>query len=160
MKKILLSILFILSVSPVFAREDPITIYPQPREMAPRYIFNNTTGKKVKLSDFKGKFTLAAFWSRKCSTCVSKLKSLNNFYNAAKDDGFNVIIVSPASEWLSSEEHEKFLQKYKAPDLDSYVDVDGDVMADMGVTSFPKTIMIDKHGRQYERGWHTRKQMR
>ena len=149
MKKIWVSILLSLMVFPVFARENPVNIFPQPREIAARYIYNNRTGAKVKLSDFKGNFTMAVFWSRHCAPCLKELPSLNNFYHLTKDDGFHVILVSPASEWVSSAEHEKFLQRYKAPDIDSFVDVDGDVMADMGVFSFPRTIMINKHGKQY-----------
>ena len=149
MKKIWVSTLLSLMIFPVFARENPVNIFPQPREIADRYIFHNISGKKVKLSDFKNKFTLAVFWSKHCSPCLKELPSLNNFYHSMSDEGFHVILVSPASEWVSSAEQEKFLQKYKAPDIDSFVDVEGDVMADMGIVSFPRTIMINKNGRQY-----------
>lgn len=108
-------------------------------------------GEAYKLNDFKDQFVIANFWSRYCSPCLRELDNLNNFSKKVADNGIKVVIISPASEWHSLEEQQKFLQKYGAPDLDFYVDKKGDLSADLGIFTSPNTVLINRHGKEIGR---------
>lgn len=131
---------------------DPVNIYPEARALPERQMFHySDTGEAYKLSDFKEQFVVANFWSRYCTPCLRELDDLNNFSNKVADNGIKVVIISPASEWHSLEEQQKFLQKHGAPDLDFYVDKKGDLAADLGIFTSPNTVLINKKGQEIGR---------
>ena len=130
----------------------PVNIYAEPRAVSQRGVFSFVeNGVAYKLNDFKDQFVIANFWSRYCSPCLRELDNLNNFSKKVADNGIKVVIISPASEWHSLEEQQKFLQKYGAPDLDFYVDKKGDLSADLGIFTSPNTVLINRHGKEIGR---------
>lgn len=133
-------------------QSDPVNIFPEPRSLPGREMFHySDTGEAYKLSDFKGQFVVANFWSRHCTPCLRELDNLNNFSKKVADNGIKVVIISPASEWRSLEEQQKFLQRYGASDLDFYVDKKGDLSADLGIFTSPNTVLINKSGQEIGR---------
>lgn len=133
-------------------QSDPVNIFPEPRSLPSREMFHySDTGEAYKLSDFKGQFVVANFWSRHCTPCLRELDNLNNFSKKVADNGIKVVIISPASEWQSLEEQQKFLQRYGASDLDFYVDKKGDLSADLGIFTSPNTVLINKSGQEIGR---------
>lgn len=152
MFKFILSLVFItlLRTSPAAAYEDAVNIYNKPREVPSHQIIHES-GKYYKLSDFKGNFVLALFWSRDCGPCIAELESLNTFYNQTKDESIKLLIISNNSEWKSVEEQRRFLNKYKSPDLDFYVDNGGQVAADFGIFTSPHTVLINTKGQEIGR---------
>ena len=126
-------------------KPDPVNIYAEPRALPQREMFRFAeNGEAYKLNDFKDQFVIANFWSRYCSPCLRELDNLNNFSKKVADNGIKVVIISPAGEWHSLEEQQKFLQKYGAPDLDFYVDKKGDLSADLGIFTSPNTVLINR----------------
>lgn len=152
MKKFLIALIFLgLGSSFAAARNnDAVNIYDEPRELPSRPLYDEF-GKKVKLSDFKGNFVVTIFWSRYCSPCIRELDNLNNYQNIVKNDGIRVVLISPDTEWNSIEEQKKLLKKYKAQDLDFYVDADGKVASDLGIFTSPNTVLINKDGKEIGR---------
>lgn len=133
-------------------KPDPVNIYAEPRALPQREMFRFAeNGEAYKLNDFKDQFVIANFWSRYCSPCLRELDNLNNFSKKVADNGIKVVIISPASEWHSLEEQQKFLQKYGAPDLDFYVDKKGDLSVDLGIFTSPNTVLINRHGKEIGR---------
>jgi len=61
---------------------------------APDFTLNDINGKKVNLSEFKGKAVLLNFWATWCGPCRAEMPSLNNLYNEYKDKDFVVLAVS------------------------------------------------------------------
>lgn len=152
MFKFILSLIFItlLQAAPAAAYEDAVNIYSKPREVPSHQIIHES-GKYYKLSDFKDNFVLALFWSRGCGPCIAELESLNTFYNQTKDENIKLLIISNNSEWKSVEEQRRFLKKYKAPDLEFYVDNSGQVAADFGIFTSPHTVLINTKGQEIGR---------
>ena len=61
---------------------------------APDFTLNDIDGKKVQLSDFKGKVIVLNFWSTTCAPCVAEIPSLNSLYRDLKGNGLIVLGIS------------------------------------------------------------------
>ncbi len=151
MCKLVLKVFFmvLLSVASVYAK-DNVNIYEKPRK-APAQAVIHESGKNYRLSDFKGEFVVAIFWSRDCGPCIGELKSLNGFYNATKGKGVRLLLISPNEQWSSIAEQKRFLKRYGAPDVDFYVDEKGMVASDLGIFTSPHTVLINEKGEEIGR---------
>lgn len=150
-KKYVLSFLLACLLSfPAYAKKDAVNIFEFPRQMPIREIVGQA-GNKVKMTDFKGDFVLLIVWSRHCSPCIRELEGLNKFVNITKDNGIRVVMLSPDTEWESVAEQKEFLNKFKAQDLEFYVDTDGKLAEDLGIFSSPHTVLINKKGEEIGR---------
>lgn len=151
MKKYILAFLsiFLLSFS-VQAREEAVNIYAVARDMPEREIINEQ-GKKIKLSHFKGNFVLLMIWSRNCVPCIKELDNINTFVNKTQNSGIKIIMLSPNTEWSSLEEQRNFVNKFKAPNLDLYMDIDGKLAEDLGIFTSPHTVLINTSGQEIGR---------
>ncbi len=149
-KKTVLTFLLAFLMSFEVLAKDAVNIFEFPREMPNREIISES-GKKVKISDFKGDFILLVVWSRHCTPCVRELDDLNGFVNKTKDNGIRVVMLSPDKEWESMAEQRQFLNKFKAPDLEIYNDIDGKLAEDLGIFTSPHTVLINKSGEEIGR---------
>lgn len=130
--------------------KDAVNIFDLPRQMPKREIISES-GKKVKITDFQGDFVLLVVWSRHCTPCVKELDNLNGFVNKTKNDGIRVIMLSPDHEWKNMAEERQFVNKFDAPDLEIYNDIDGKLAEDLGVFTSPHTVLINKKGEEIGR---------
>ena len=151
MKKNILAFLFAMLMSfGTSAKEDAVNIYDEPRAMPDRQIINES-GKKISLDKFKGNFVLLIIWSKNCVPCVKELDNLNNFVNKTKDEHIKVVMLSSDAEWNSPTEQRFFVNKYKGPDLELYLDHDGKLAEDLGVFKSPHTVLINTKGEEIGR---------
>lgn len=144
-----LGLLLLGLASPVQAANG-LNIFQYPRE-APQDKFYNQYGGKVSLSDFKGQFVILVFWSRYCVPCIKELDNLNNFHNKTKKNGIKVMIISRMEEWKNLDELRKFLKKFKADDLDFYLDEKSKITESFGIFAYPHTVLINKAGQEIGR---------
>ncbi len=130
--------------------ERGLNLFAYPRE-TPQTPIYNPYGGEVRLNDFKGNFVLAIFWSKHCVPCIRELDDLNNFVLKTKDTGIKAILISKAEEWNNVEEQQKFLKKFKAQDVEFYVDKKGKLTDAFGIFSSPHTVLINKKGEEIGR---------
>lgn len=79
---------------------------------APVFTLSDTTGKTVKLSDFKGQKVLLYFYPKDDTPgCTTEACDLRDNFAAVKKAGVTVLGVSPDDE----QSHQKFTAKYKLP---------------------------------------------
>lgn len=135
-----------------WGRDDHVNIFDEPRELPERKMFlYEETGKSFGLDSFKGNFVIAIFWSRYCAPCIQELSKLSVFQEKTKDTNIKVVIISPASDWVSAAEQKRFLKQFQAGDLEYYVDKKGDLSADLGIFTSPNTVLINSKGKEIGR---------
>jgi peroxiredoxin len=112
--------------------------------LAPPVDFNllDLTGKRVILSDFKGKIVFLNFWATWCSPCREEMPSMQKLFTRFKDKDFAMLAVSlkePASAV------QKFFKDYSLT-FTALLDSEGELMTSYGVRAIPATYIIDRDG--------------
>jgi peroxiredoxin len=99
MKKtaIVITLLALAVFAPAIARATHVGV--NPGNLAPEFSFQDTSGKWVSLSDFRGKKVFLFSWATWCR-CREQLPALQEFYKKHKSAGFEVIAVASDSQGL------------------------------------------------------------
>src|SRR3972149_8289483 len=110
--------------------------------LAPDFTLNDICGKKVTLSQFRGKVVVLNFWSIWCGPCLAEMPSLNKLYLEFKDRGLVVIAVAedPAEKPVKSYIQEKGIA------FTILMDKDKKVYFKYSLFGIPVTFLIDKKG--------------
>jgi thiol-disulfide isomerase/thioredoxin len=75
---------------------------------APDFTAYTTTGKAVKLSDFKGKVVILDFWATWCGPCMVSMPGLEKIYQQVKDKG---VVVLSLNTWDKKEDFVTWVEK-------------------------------------------------
>lgn len=105
----------------------------------------NVSGKKIKLSDIKGKYILLEFWGSWCGPCREENPNLVKTYKLYKDKGFAVLGVA------ADENKNQWLKAIKDDGLpwENVSDLKGDkneAALIYGINAFPTNYLIDEKG--------------
>lgn len=109
---------------------------------------NDTTGKAVRLSDFRGKYVLLDFWASWCVPCRAENPVMLAAYNKYKDKNFTILGVSLDEEdgrkaWLGAVKHDK-LPWTQISDLKGF---NSEAAVLYGIKAIPANFLIDPNGR-------------
>lgn len=125
-------------------------IFAYSREAPEIKIFDNY-GRAVQLSDFRGEFLIAVFWSKTCIPCLREMRDLNEFAQRVKDNGVRVILISAEKEWANPAAQLELINKYGGQGLDFYVDKGSALANEFGIFTSPHSVLIDSEGMEIGR---------
>jgi peroxiredoxin len=113
------------------------------RKDAPDFTLNDTQGRPVTLSGYKGKVVLLDFWATWCPACQSEIPWYVEFAKKYQDQGLVVIGVSMDKDGL------KVVQPYMQQKQMDYTVVLGDdnLVPPFGLKTIPVTMLIDRDGK-------------
>jgi peroxiredoxin len=114
------------------------------RKSAPDFMLTDSTGRAMRLSDFRGKAVLLNFWATWCSPCEQEIPWFIQFQQANERRGFTVLGVSMDADGWSAVKPYLDRKKVNYP-----VMLGNDQVAQLfgGLQAIPLTLVIDRSGR-------------
>jgi thiol-disulfide isomerase/thioredoxin len=142
LKKSLFSlfILLLLSLSAFLIQEN---------NSVPSVIFTTIEGKRIVMSDLKGKIVLVNFWATDCLACVTEMPALAKIYEQYKSRGLEIIAVAMPYDPPAQVLNYVRVKKLPFPVMDDGLSEITDKFANVEVT--PTTYVFDKQGKLLQR---------
>jgi peroxiredoxin len=116
---------------------------PQERKPAPAFTLNSLDGKKISLSDFKGKPVLVTFWATWCESCKEEMPLLEKFFQGKREQLTILLIVIDGERKRAAQ---KVIEQNKIT-LPVLLLLKEKTMDQYGVRGWvPQTYLIDQEG--------------
>jgi peroxiredoxin len=115
------------------------------KEGVPDFELAQMDGKKLRLSDYRGKIVILNFWASWCNPCVEEFPSMMKLIEEFKGE---VVIVAVSSE-ESKPDIETFMKAFQLPKPNFNVvwDPDKAVMQKYGVEKVPESFLVGRDGK-------------
>lgn len=116
-------------------------------ETAPVFALNDLDGKKIDITDLKGKVVVVDFWATWCGPCKASFPGMQKMVNKYKDDP-NVKFVF-IDTWENGDDKKKLAGDFITSNKYSFhvlLDNDNKVVEQFKVEGIPTKFVIDKAG--------------
>jgi len=121
--------------------------YAARNRTAPEFELPDLDGRKVKLSDFRGKVVVVNFWTKTCRPCLEEMPSLSELAKILKHEQDIVFITITTDE--SADDARATLRSVlgEVPEFMTLVDSENKVVRELfGTRLYPETWFIDPKG--------------
>jgi peroxiredoxin len=127
-------------------------IPPASRKSAPAFELMTEDGKKMRVSDYRGKVVLLNFWATDCGGCVLEIPSFIELKKAYKDKGFTAVGVSMDISYEGLKDANEAwgrVRPFMSKKGINYTIVMGDdaISKAYALNAYPATYLIDKSGK-------------
>jgi peroxiredoxin len=127
-------------------------IQPASRKSAPTFELMTQDGKKMRVSDYRGKVVLLNFWATDCGGCVLEIPSFIKLEKAYKDKGFTAVGVAMDISYEGLKDAKEAwgrVRPFMAEKGMNYPIVMGDdaISKAYALKAYPATYLIDKSGK-------------
>ncbi len=109
---------------------------------APNFSLKDFSGHEVSLSSLRGEVVLVNFWATWCKTCAVEMPSMERLVGALHGRPFRLLAVSVDEDWPVVRNF--FPHGTVLPIL---LDAKKEVAQTYGVSKFPESFLIDRHGK-------------
>ncbi|MFN0202755.1 MAG: TlpA family protein disulfide reductase [Bacteroidia bacterium] len=117
------------------------------RTLIENYRFQDANGKKVRLSDFKGKVVVLDFWASWCQSCIVSFPTNQNIMQGEFYDKPVVLLTINVDANKSA--FKKAVKQHKPPGIVVYAKPKHKIKKKLAVTFLPRYALIDKKGKLY-----------
>jgi thiol-disulfide isomerase/thioredoxin len=112
---------------------------------SPNFTTHDLGGKKVSLSDFRGRPVLLSFWATWCTVCRDELPALQHLQDQYRAGGFAVLLLNYRE--TSNDRMRQYLSGLQV-NLEAVVDPDGTIASAYGVDiGLPVNVLSDRSGK-------------
>jgi peroxiredoxin len=124
----------------------PLSSSPSPREgfLSPAFTLDTLEGRKITLSDLRGKIVVINLWAAWCLPCRAETPALEKSYEQYKDSGVIILGVNLTNQ-DSISDVKSFVQKFQLT-YPILLDRDGSVAYMYQIKGIPSTFFINREG--------------
>ena len=109
----------------------------------PNVMFMDSDENLKHMDDYLGRVVLLNFWASWCPPCVAEMPAMGRL--AAELEGTDFVML-PVNVEESFEHVEKFVEEFEIS-FPVYFDIPGIAARDVGISSLPTSVLIDRDGR-------------
>lgn len=122
--------------------------YAAQNRIAPDFELSDLEGRKVKLSDYRGKTVILNFWTKTCAPCLEEMPSIANLAKLVEGrKDVAVLTVSTDEGPDAVRDTLRAILRVDTPPFPVLFDPGAEVVADAyGTKLYPETWVIDKKG--------------
>jgi peroxiredoxin len=113
--------------------------------LAPDFELTTLDGKKLKLSDYKGKKVILNFWATWCPPCKAEVPDMVKFYSSYKDKDIVILGVNLTQSEKDQRSVRDFVNSYGIT-YPVPLDMESTVAEVYRVTAIPTSYIIDTNG--------------
>ena len=122
--------------------------FPTPRALA-QVSFQDGAGRKLALTNFKGKVVLLNVWATWCSPCRQEMPTLDRLQARLGGKDFEVVALSIDRD--GPDVVRKFFKEIDVHNLALYIDPTMEAQSKLRLVGVPTTLLIDRDGREVAR---------
>lgn len=113
---------------------------------APGFEIETIDGRKLRLSDLKGKIVLIDFWTTWCQPCVEELPRLKHAYEKYQDSGFVIVGINLDTD---TDEARRFVKKHGMswPTSISGLGMMDPLVSQYSIQALPKSFLVGRQGK-------------
>jgi thiol-disulfide isomerase/thioredoxin len=112
---------------------------------APAAAFEDPDGEPASLAEFAGRPLLLNLWATWCAPCVAEMPTLDSLATREAD---RLKVLTVSQDLDGREKVEQFFRKRGYRRLETYLDPQMALMAELKVNTLPTTILYDSSGRE------------
>ncbi|MFN3476714.1 MAG: redoxin domain-containing protein [Candidatus Methylomirabilales bacterium] len=136
---------FSLPDLPAMAGRSPIPLSglqkPEKITAAPPFLLNDLAGRRMSLSEHRGKVVLVHFWATWCVPCKDELPTVKALWERLKEEGFVVLAIAEDGKKAV----EPFVKEYGLT-FPVLIDQYGEVFLAYRVWALPSSYVVGKTG--------------